>query len=507
MKWLILRIYPFLIACYPVLALRNYNILYVDLASIIRTLLIVLFLTAAIWILVKVFVFRDWDKAGVVTSMVMILILSYGHIHIQSERIFGEQVRHSFLIIALGSIFILGAWLAIRTRSALEVVGNFLATVAVVLVLMTTFQSIYYEYGAFQLAKALSDERDQPSPVISGSASGPDIYLIVLDAHGRADVLLEKYGYDSSEFLQELTDLGFYVAGCSQSNYASTNLSLTSLLQMDYLPVAQSNAAKLPPLKESAVLRTLDRNGYTVITFETRTGGHFDLQEDIRLAHNQLAFGELNLMSGLNEFETVVLHTSITRFFLDTQLIPGFNTDSLTKFEDYEHYQQTQFILSKMQEVPAMKSPKFVLVHILVPHSPFVFTSDGSFRYPEDTSRKGYHDNAAFIDRSILTSIRAILDRSERPPVILLMGDHGPPPGRFATQADRLTILNAYYVSDDMKAKLYDSISPVNSFRLILNQYFDEDYPLLEDVSYAAYKMKQLGDAPVVENTCTSAKR
>jgi hypothetical protein len=507
MKRLILRIYPFLIACYPVLALRNYNILYVDLASIVRTLLIVIIITALIWTLTKVIVFRDWDRAGVVTSMAMILILSYGHIHIQSERFFGEQVRHSVLILALGGIFILGAWLAIRKRSTAEAVRNFLATVAVILVLMTSLQSLYYEYGAFQLAKALSNEKDQPSPAISGSASRPDIYLIVLDAHGRADVLQEKYGYDSSAFLRELTDMGFYVAECSQSNYASTNLSLTSLLQMDYLPAAQSNAAKLPPLKESAVLRTLDRNGYTVITFETRTGGHFDLQEDIRLAHNQLAFGELNLMSGLNEFETVMLNTSITRFFLDTRLIPGFNADSLTKFEDIEHYQQTQFILSKMQEVPAMKSPKFVLVHILVPHSPFVFTSDGSFRYPEDTSRNGYRDNVAFIDRSILTSIRAILDRSERPPVILLMGDHGPPPGRFATQADRLTILNAFYVSNEMKEKLYDSISPVNSFRLILNQYFDEDYPLLDDVSYSAYKMKQLGDAPVVENTCTSAAR
>src|SRR5215207_7405737 len=258
MKRLILNIYPFLIACYPVLALRNYNILYVDLASIVRTLLIVIIITALIWMLTQIFIFRDWERAGVLTSIAMILILSYGHIHIQSERLFGAQVRHSVLILALGGIFILGVWLAIRTRSAVEFVRNFLATVAVVLVLMTTIQLLYYEYGAYQLAKALSTEKNQSGQAISGSASKPDIYLIILDAHGRADVLQEKYGYDSSAFLQELTSMGFYVAECSQSNYASTNLSLTSLLQMDYLPAAQSNAAKLPPLKESVVLRTLD---------------------------------------------------------------------------------------------------------------------------------------------------------------------------------------------------------------------------------------------------------
>jgi hypothetical protein len=200
-----------------------------------------------------------------------------------------------------------------------------------------------------------------------------------------------------------------------------------------------------------------------------------------------------------------MLNTSATRFLLDTEVIPGFTADSLTKFEDYEHYQQTRFILSKLQEVPALKSPKFVLVHILVPHSPFIFTADGNFRYPEDTSRNGYRDNVAFIDSNILMSIRAILDRSENPPVILLMGDHGPPPGRFATQEDRLKILNAYYVNDAVKEKLYDSISPVNSFRLILNEYFQTDYPLLEDISYSAYKLKQLGDVDIIENTCSSS--
>jgi hypothetical protein len=33
---------------------------------------------------------------------------------------------------------------------------------------------------------------------------------------------------------------------------------------------------------------------------------------------------------------------------------------------------------------------------------------------------------------------------------------------------------------------LYEDISPVNSFRLIFNVYFDTDIPLLEDQSYFA---------------------
>ena len=70
-----------------------------------------------------------------------------------------------------------------------------------------------------------------------------------------------------------------------------------------------------------------------------------------------------------------------------------------------------------------------------------------------------------------------------------------------------MAILNAYYVDPEMQEKLYGSITPVNSFRLILNQYFDTSYLLLDDISYSAYKMNQLGAARVIENTCTPAVR
>lgn len=53
-------------------------------------------------------------------------------------------------------------------------------------------------------------------------------------------------------------------------------------------------------------------------------------------------------------------------------------------------------------------------------------------------------------------------------------------------------ILNAYYLpnvdKDALNSSLYPSITPVNSFRLVFNLYFDADYELLPDKSYAPYK-------------------
>ena len=47
-----------------------------------------------------------------------------------------------------------------------------------------------------------------------------------------------------------------------------------------------------------------------------------------------------------------------------------------------------------------------------------------------------------------------------------------------------MRIFNAYRLPPDGNKLLYDSITPVNSFRLIFNYYFGTDYELLSDRSY-----------------------
>jgi hypothetical protein len=435
----------------------------------------------------------------------MIIILSYGHLHIQSAVVFGNPVRHSYLLILLSILYLAFLWLALRNETALETSRNFLAFTALVLIIMNLGQSLYYDYGTYQAKKMLLSQSQQPERK-SGSANLPDVYLIVLDAHGRQDVLKNNFGYDNSAFVEGLQNLGFYVAQCSQSNYASTNLSLSSVFSMNYIPVGLDSTARLPPFKETTLRNTLYSLGYTIITFENRASGHFDLQEDIRLSRNQLILGQLNLTGGLNEFEEEMLQTTILKLFWDTSLIPGFNEDAVIRLENYEHYQQTKFILSRLKDVPKMRSPKFVFVHILVPHGPYIFTADGKFKSVEDRSKNGYRDNSEFIDENILPTLRSVIAESERPPIIVLMGDHGPPPGKYATREDRMENLDAYFVNRETMADLYGSITPVNSFRVIFNHYFGGSYPLLQDVSHYAYKLKQLSNAPIVENTCTSNK-
>jgi hypothetical protein len=364
--------------------------------------------------------------------------------------------------------------------------------------------------SVFHDLTTLSAAQDLTSPSQSQTKSHlPDIYLVVLDGHGRSDVLKEQFGYDNSAFISQLKDMGFYVADCSQSNYASTRYSLTSMLQMDYIQIV-NDKERVPALKNTPVLQTLREDGYSIITFENYASGHFDLDEDLRRSRHQMAFGTrlggaVDLAGGLNEFERTLLKASIARLLLDTEIIPGFNENALVRLEDYEHYLQTKYILEELPKTAKLKGPRFVFVHILVPHIPHVFTPDGEFRYPEDKSKNGYRDNAIFIDRAITSVLQELLAESVEPPVIILMGDHGPPATKFTSPEARMKVLNAYYVDSNAKAKLYDSITPVNSFRIVLNEYFGTDYPLLQDVSYYAYQFRQLREFPaIIANTCTA---
>jgi hypothetical protein len=47
-----------------------------------------------------------------------------------------------------------------------------------------------------------------------------------------------------------------------------------------------------------------------------------------------------------------------------------------------------------------------------------------------------------------------------------------------------VAILNAYYFPDGEYDELYPSISPINTFRVVLNHFFNEDYDPLPDLAY-----------------------
>lgn len=497
-----LILYPILLACYPILALYNLNNEYVDLPDTFRSLLLASAVTLVLGTIFYLLT-RSLEKSSVIVSLLMISFLTYGHIYLFLQDGLNLIVRHSLLAGVVGLIFLGLSFIVLRSEPAARGLAQFLMVVSIALTAMFLFGLVQHALSVNRASAAAASS--EPVPTTGQMPQKlPDFYFIILDAHTRSDVLAERFDYDNSVFVRTLEEMGFYVASCSQSNYASTKLSLTSAFYGDYIDQIVQSGQILPPLENSALNQALIERGYQTIAFENRARGQFDLNEEIRYSRNQLAFGTIDLRGGLSEFERMLIDTSFLRFFVDTELIPGLDRDTLDEWELWEHYYQTKFILSELSQIPNLPGPKFVFAHLMVPHAPFVFAPDGAYHRNDDPIT-GYRANTAFIDNTLPAILTAIIEKSDPQPIVIVMGDHGPSTRPTVTQEMRMANLSAYLVNTAAKSELYPEITPINATRVILNAYYGGDYARLEDKSYYAYKTTDVGEAELIPNDCQLA--
>jgi hypothetical protein len=326
-----------------------------------------------------------------------------------------------------------------------------------------------------------------PPPV----STRPDIYYIILDGYGRADALEEIYGYDNSAFIDFLSSRGFYMASQSQSNYIHTAISLTSSLNMSYYQGFPDFQIRYPIfqrlISESQARIFLKKQGYRFVSFATPT--YFSNIPD---ADTFLTFSKVDSHSAY--LESQIMPGSLAAIPLEAGLIsPG--------GQSYRDFQlQVVDTFDKLGNLPTLPGQKFVFAHIMLPHPPYVFNQNGPITPDKPyilmgftnsaESRIEYINQLIYLNSLLEKAIDAILKSSPTPPVIILQGDHGP--GTYFTSKskdltclkERVSILNAYYLPGFDHNLLYTTITPVNTFRLVFNQYFGTQFNLLVDKTY-----------------------
>lgn len=487
-------LYPFLFAVYPIIALSSHNLIYVNFNSIVRSLTLAVILTL-LMVIVLSLITKSKEKGKLLTLVILFIFFSYGQIFDILKTSLGDAVRHRFLAGLFLGIFVIFVWFIFRARSIPASLTKFFSAASLALVIISLIPIL--KNTVTDTIEVKSESKAQLDTLQQQDLPRPDIYLIILDSYTRADVLQKNYHYDNTPFLNNLKEIGFYIADCSQSNYPSTNYSLTSLMQGNYLQLINPDGA-LTPFSDTLAIKTLRSLGYSVYSFENWSKGHFDLGEDKLFSRNDPEFGLNIILSGLNEFESMLMKTTLLRILVDMpQLAPWLD---LIHAEYYEHYQQVKYTFAELPELPAMEGPKFVLVHIMVPHEPYIFTPNGEYKYDGDII-KGYTSNISFLNNNLPTILKKIIGNSKIPPVIILQGDHGS--NMHSNDPERrLSILNAYYVNDSAKNLLYPTISPINTFRVIFDAYFNGKYELIPDKGYYAWGPKGMTDANLVPNRC-----
>jgi hypothetical protein len=273
--------------------------------------------------------------------------------------------------------------------------------------------------------------------------------------------------------------MGFYVADCSQSNYGQTELSVSSELNYNYLsalgdsflPDNTDRSPLWPLIKQSALRRFLEGRGYTIAAFKTGFTWTEWTDADLYLAP-QLSKWQLD------SFQYMWLQTTLGRILLDEEAL------RMLKSPDDLFRQRTQFDLQELPQLPSIQGPKFVFAHLIIPHPPFVFGPDGQpvsigSDATSSMAAQAYVDQVTFINKQMLEILPQIIAGSSTPPIIIIQGDHGT---GAVGGADHMANLSAFYLPGH-GAMLYPGITNVNTFRVVLDEYFGQNLPLLPDVS------------------------
>ncbi len=483
-------IHPILIGLYPVVSLVAVNISQMPLQGSLRACLILLGITLALLLLLS-FVLHGIHRAGVLTSFYLLIYFSYGNILIfllKKNWLQSTIGRPDILIVIIFVLLVFVSIVIFRARSDFLSFTKILNFASVILILLPIYTIINFLY----INRSSGLSWPSPDQIVYAKSpqnelANPDIYYIILDAYARADVLNDLYLYDNSELIDFLKAKGFYVAENSHSNYIQTALSISSSLNMEYLDfipstygsTSQTRYPLIHLIEDNQVHKFLKDNGYQTTAFQTG----YDLT-NLYNAEHFVKNGEPN------NLEEKFLNGSLSFLFF-----PTMNQD--------KRRNSIQNIFGYLENVPVSDQPNFVFAHIISPHPPFIFGPNGEPRtsntwfqdgsyYPEgpDDYIPKYRDQLRYVSKLLEETVNKILSKPGRKPVIIIQSDHGS--GAYldwnsaenSCIRERTSILNAYYFPDQDTSILYDSITPVNSFRVVFNTFFDAQLDLLKDKSY-----------------------
>ncbi len=434
------------------------------------------------------FVWMSRSRAAAAASTTMVVVAFHAH------QFAGKHAQEMWLAVLVVTI------LLSRLRGParpLTTFANLLTTLAVVPGILET----------------VADERENPAPHVrphwegaldsvtaASAAAGnrPDIWYIVLDGYGREDVLREQYGIDSG-LAAELRTRGFRVANQARANYAQTALSFAATLNMEPLdallvdadPSSTNRRPLMALIRNNRVVRALRAAGYRIVEYPSEYSiTHLAAPDDVR-----------GTWFVPDEYEYSLLgHTPVLAIARALGL-------QQHRVAHEAHRYAVSGVFDSLEDGDRAPGPTFHYAHIVAPHPPFVFAADGSYRVSrsrnffgdgatwqkyaaryKESYEEGYAAQSAYVDRRLLAALDAILAEAKTPPIILVQGDHGPgarlnwndPAG--TDMRERMSILSAYLVPDS--SAIPASITPVDSFRVVLNQALGTDLPLIGGQSW-----------------------
>ncbi len=490
------KIKPFVV--HPFLFVIAYILLFASLVenipfyiTMLTNFILLGLVFTAITLLLLALIIKNIKKAGIGVSVILFLIFPYSYFFyvIKGFKI-GDFLIGSpkLLIFTSFIIFIFAIYFILRTKRRLNYFTNILNIIALFLFIISVVNLSGFRFTPKDdFEDTLISEK---IPTQNNLTVLPDIYYIALDGYANPRNLKEIYDYDNSEFISYLTKKGFYIPSDSQGNYVNTQFAFASSLNMEHItylnkilgPQAKDRTIPVLMYKNSKVMNFLKSKGYKFF--------------------HDVSFCSRN--------PNADLHGCGSEYGTLRKLIEPTMLRIIDNKIGYLKRKRVYCSFERLSQLHKSKEPIFAFSQINIPHPPYLFDVNGNplmttvknsdFPWKQ---RENYLNQLTYTNKLLENLIEIILSKSDIPPIIILQADQGPatlfdlpskPDGggwdnpTEEMLKERMGIFNTYYLPNGGNELLYDTITPVNTFRVIFNFYFGMDYSMLSDDVYYSSK-------------------
>jgi len=476
----LLKKYPFYLALLPLFILTHIEREYYGLISyrfVYREIIFLLLIPPVLY-LFSWSLMRSHRKAGIMTMALLLVYYFFGELKDSLKAAWPGSVWQSYIFL-LGFFLValcVAAVLIKRSKAKFEKTCLFLNTVLIFFVV--------FDLGTVLWSSVNKKGAGQQALTWSASSEKPDIYYFIFDSYTSTRFLRDKFGFDNSRVDSALTKKGFRVIANSHSNYNLTPFSLGSVFHLDFLPEADTSREYylrnyLPgvgKVYENPLFPGMARLGYEVYNHSI-----FDIRSYPSSVPAYDIWGLNTIYQQHNLWEK--MQTDIGWQF------PRWLRSKRNTIQEYaasrdKHDSIAQQHISKTIQQPSSK-PKFVYGHLFIPHSPYTFDSAGNKIepigvMPIDEDMKAYTQQIVYVNRIMMDLVEKILSSPKRPVAIIIQGDHG---YRFFDKDKKqweFPNFNAFYFSNGDYRLLHDSLTNVNTFRVVANTFFGQQYPMLK---------------------------
>jgi hypothetical protein len=458
------------------------------IADCLQLLVSYLLLLLVLWVTFFLF-YKNGKKAALMASVFMALFFFFGAFqdllksHLPALHHYKILLPIYFVVAVTALVYIK---LATLNFSRLFLFVNLLLSIYLLLDVAGAFwRNAHTDQNRLAIYKRNEDATVQFCP----DCPNPDIYFLVFDEYASTGALKEALHYDNSHLDSFLLQQGFFLQRNSHSNYNFTPFSMASILNMDYL-----NGLKNPDactvedyancqnlIRENRVIHFLSGRSYDIVNYSI-----FDLAGNPAMVEETLLPVKTRLISDQTLWSRVLrdlgwefYSLSFVKHWLNNELY-------------YKNLSMNNRLLDAAKKETQKKStrPRFVYVHLMMPHYPFYYDKNlqpigpltASLQAAISTDPGYYTGYIPYANSRLKELVAAIKSNTDGKAVIVLMGDHGfrsvqagyP---RFANFQN----LNAVYIPGKQYQNFSDSLTGVNQFRVLFNSLFKQSFPIIGD--------------------------